>query len=164
MSTAATIHAERRIATPRNRIADATIVALPCNAIDEEEEEAPVTAGWFTRVLDKLQQLAQMSQGWDSYGAMPPERPMLLAAMELAESLAQIEWAEPSVVTATRSGGIQFEWGTHDTVYFELECISRDTAHYFFSDQRRAVEEEGAIHAGDLLDEVILYISRAHHG
>jgi hypothetical protein len=139
----------------------ATIVGSIDVPFEDEPPYAPeFPSGWYFRVLGELRRLAEMPKGWDSHGADPPELPMIWAASEIAHALAQFDWTEPSVVTATRSGGIQFEWGFHVDAYFELECVSRDTAHYFFSDSRLGIEDEGVVRAGDSLDQVISYISR----
>jgi hypothetical protein len=161
MTQAPTIMSQRRIAMPRNRFSNATIVERTGLRYSQEPIPAQVVAAkWFARFMEEIEQLCQLSRGWDSNGADPPEEPMIMAALEIAASLAMVEWTQPSVITATRSGGIQFEWGQHDKVYFELECISRDTAQYFFSDKALRIEREGTIHSGESLDDVISYILR----
>lgn len=153
-------------AAPRNRLADATIIErndyVPFDVIGSSNvvlTRLPL-AGWFKDVFGELEQLLQLPKGWDSNGAEPPEEPMTLAALEIATSLAQVEWTRPSVVTATRSGGIQFEWGSHDAAYFELECVDRNTAEYYFCDKRTGIEKEGTVRSGDSLADVVFFILR----
>jgi hypothetical protein len=157
MIDAPTISYKRRIATPRNRLSGAMIVDPFPVAV---EEHSTAHAHWFAKVVGEICRLVELRQGWDSNGADPPEPDMILAALELAESLAHFEWAEPSVVTATSSGGIQFEWGRHDASYLELETVSRDTAQYFFSNSGSRFEGEGTLRAGDSLDDLLSYVLR----
>jgi hypothetical protein len=115
---------------------------------------------WVSEAEHQVELLSQLPKGWDSDGADPPEAPAVLAAQALIHSLAQFEWAAPTAVTATRSGGIQFEWDTQLGPYFELECIDRDTAEYFFQDPERKEEVEGIVRSGKDIDTIASYVKR----
>jgi hypothetical protein len=156
MTQLATILPDRPITDSRNRIADVTI-GEQCELPFEYEStfRASPPAQWLERILDDLKCLAELQHGWDSNGADSPEEPMILAAVEIAVSLAAVEWTRPLVVTATRGGGVQFEWGSHDHAYLELECVDRNTAEYFFSDGRSGTEKEGTVRSGESLAEIV---------
>lgn len=166
MSGAATITAEP-VRLSEYRSAGATISEYDYQTIDfnfrrPQSSAAPI---WLAEVLEEIDELGQLPNGWDSYGADPPGAELVLAARSFIRDAVYSDGAlpRPSVVTATRSGGIQLEWGCHDGAYFELEYVSHDTAHYFFNDNRLGIEEEGVVRAGDSLDQMIRYISRAQY-
>ena len=123
-------------------------------------EDMPTRCNWFSEVENQIELLAELPQGWDSNGADSPSESAVFAARDVARSLAQLECPAPAAVTATRGGGIQFEWGAHGGAYLELECVERDTAEFFFSDPEHHEQVEGAVRSGDGLDEILSYISR----
>lgn len=161
MTRAPATVSERQFAFPRNRVADISIVARN-DASRTNEPFIPTEAqAWLLSFIEEIEQLIRLPRGWDSNGALPPDSNTALGALELIYSLAQLRWSQPTVTTATRSGGIQFEWGNHDSIYFELECVSRDTAEYFFSDKTRHIEKEGIVHSGESLGEIASLIRHA---
>jgi len=58
---------------------------------------------------EALDALVGLEQDWDSYGALPPSRPVLQHAWALASMLVEQGMPIPQVFP-TRNGGIQFEW------------------------------------------------------
>lgn len=105
------------------------------------------SAQWLFDALDEIDRLAKLPKGWDSYGAEAPLPNLVLSAREIVESIATsfTDISQPSVITATRSGGIQFEWGDHANVYFELEIVGRHRIAFLFVDSNRCIEKEGEI-------------------
>jgi len=155
------------VAPPKYRPEGATITEGEYRLIDPNYglSESRLNAGWMTGVLQEVDELAQLPAGWDSYGADPPEPNLVATARRLIELIADERLPAPAVVTATRMGGIQFEWGSHDGVYFEVECAAPDEVEYYFVDSRRGVEEEGRLpilHA-DSRQEIFDFIRCANH-
>lgn len=92
--------------------------------------------GWAGRAILKLNQLSQLPDNWDSYGAKSIERNSALMALSLIRAIHNPRTPEPSIVPLA-SGGIQFEWHTSQkdlevalspngqaSVYFEQIGIS----------------------------------------
>ena len=106
---------------------------------------------WLAEVLDEIDKLAQLPPGWDSNGAGPVEAEIVAAARRLIREIANpyVGIPRPTVLTATRSGGIQFEWGSHEDAYFELEILNRDNVQYFQCDPCSGTEKEGIVNIDD---------------
>lgn len=96
-------------------------------------------------VLDKLEELMQLKQGWDSYDGKP--MPFAVAAFVyfLWETLRTPETPIPSVVPGG-DGTIQLEWHTHELGDVELTV----TAPYEISAWR---EKDGVEESFDLTDD-----------
>ena len=115
--------------------------------------------------LCEIDRLAQLPAGWDSNGADRPDPEAVSASRTLLQRIVESDLGLscPAVVTASRGGGIQFEWGSHDSTYFELECLSADHVEYYFCDVANQIEKEGAIiiHGNDFPEEIADYILQA---
>lgn len=72
--------------------------------------EADPTGG-VSRAIVKLNQLSELKDNWDSYGAKPIERNAVLMALNLIRVIHNPQVPEPTIVPLA-SGGIQFEWHT----------------------------------------------------
>ena len=64
---------------------------------------------WQKAVLRKMVELMDLPSGWDSYGAMKPNREAAMFALEVLERLMHVDTPVPSIVPS-HSGGIQLEW------------------------------------------------------
>ncbi len=91
--------------------------------------ELPVFKKWHT----KLDALAQLQDGWDSYSAPSPSRKAIEVSQDYISMLAMLCW-EPTRVAASVVGGIGI---THLSgarkVY--IEFYNDGTAHALFSDR-----------------------------
>jgi len=67
--------------------------------------------GWVGRAIVKLNQLSELKDDWDSYGAKPIERNAVLMALHLIRVIHNPQIPEPTIVPLT-NGGTQFEWHT----------------------------------------------------
>ncbi len=126
-------------------------------------------SAWLDEIVDQIDRLARLPAGWDSYGADRPDAEIISASRRLIECIADPfrGLSRPTIVTATRRGGIQFEWGVHDGAYFELEIVSPTSVEYLFVDrpQRIEVEDSADIQIdSDLIDKVDRYIRNAAQG
>jgi hypothetical protein len=146
------------------RQAGATISENDYETIDYHLRRSRSQSKWLPELLREIDRLARLAAGWDSYGADPPSPDMILAARKLIEHLTEsyLGLPRPTVVTATRSGSIQFEWGSDHDRYFELECVSPETAEYLFSERGLRLEIEGSTQfKTEQIDKVIGFILRA---
>ena len=146
------------------RQAGATISEDDYETIDYNLRPSRSRSKWLPELLQEIDRLARLAAGWDSYGAGRPSPDIILAARNLIEHLADsyLGLPRPTVVTATRSGGIQFEWGSDHDRYFELECVGPETAEYLFSERGLGLEIEGSTQfKTDQIDRVIGFILRA---
>jgi len=68
-------------------------------------------AAWFRDAIDRLEDLASLAPGWDSYGAKSVAADMALAAVKFLAAVAAAAPSvhEPSIVPLS-DGGIQVEW------------------------------------------------------
>lgn len=64
---------------------------------------------WQKAVLSRMAGLMDLSPGWDSYGALKPNREAAMFALEMLERLMHVDTPVPSIVPS-HSGGIQLEW------------------------------------------------------
>ena len=68
-------------------------------------------AGWASRAISKLNELSELQDNWDSYGARPIESSSMLMALNLLKVIHNVRVPEPTIVPLA-TGGIQFEWHT----------------------------------------------------
>jgi hypothetical protein len=64
---------------------------------------------WQKAVVSQLVTLMGLQAGWDSYGALKPNRESAMFALEVLEKLMHVDTPIPSIVPS-HSGGIQLEW------------------------------------------------------
>lgn len=167
MSDAATITVEREPMS-KYRLVGATISENDCWSIDPNFRlsQARYEATWLANVLDEIDQLAKLPAGWDSNGAGAPDPKLVAAGRDLIGLIADPvkRLPAPTVVTTSRSGGIQFEWGVYDGVYCELECVTPDEIEFYFVDHRNLAEHEGRlpIHCHVLPERLADFIRRTN--
>jgi hypothetical protein len=120
-------------------------------------------SAWLIEVLDEIEQLAQLPAGWDSHGAASLNIEKISLAKMAIESLADRlrDLPRPRVVTASRSGGIQFEWGAHCGKYFELETVSPSDVEFLYIDPANGLELEKQVELDHYqINEIAGFISR----
>jgi len=117
----------------------------------------PRPSQWFRQVLPQLNRLLELAPNWDSYNADPVSRVVVDSAADLLQSLAKHFDLPAPVVSATRSGGVLFEWETA-TADFEIELVSPGAASYVFSDEAMGEEYEGALFPDSFDDGRILHL------
>jgi hypothetical protein len=99
-------------------------------------------------VHQRLNDLEQLGQNWDGYGA-PAIRGVLIAtAREIASRLAEHDVPRPHVVPLS-SGALQFEWRDQRNRVLELEIEGPETIHYLRWDPDAGIEDENYIHTAD---------------
>ena len=104
-----------------------------------------------------MREIADLPDGWDSYGAPSPDVRKLNAAWGLLRCLCEDTDLPRPYVNPTRNGGVQFEWEAGQR-YFELEVVAERAATYLYCDDVAHVEETGDIFETDPLEPVLAYI------
>ena len=94
-----------------------------------------VSAKVYTAICDKLDELAMLKRGWDSYDAEPIGRQFIYAARQVAAKFPDYT-PMPAVVPSAR-GSLQFEWHGNGRS-LELELDAPGVLHYL-----KAREDEG---------------------
>lgn len=84
-------------------------------------------------LTQRLRDLLQLEDGWDSYGGISPRRHLLEAGLRFVEPLLSVDIAPPHVVPTSR-GGIQFEWHVGGRE-LEIEVVGPDRFELFFEDE-----------------------------
>ena len=131
---------------PGTRMSGATVSENDYPPIDPDlrSTRGRFSSSWLPEIRDELDELTRLRAGWDSYDADPPVAGIVSAAKEFIEAVADPfrGLPRPSIVTATRNGGVQFEWGTHGGKYFELEFESPTRVEYLFVDPTESIVTE----------------------
>jgi len=118
-----------------------------------------VPCEWLDDVAQQFETIANLPEGWDTYGAPRPDIRILNSGWWLLLSLCRACAVPRPHVNPTRTGGIQFEW-EDEARYFEIEIIDETAAGYFYRDDDMALEEEGELSVGGRLGDVLEYIRR----
>lgn len=122
-----------------------------------------VLPSWFPEVIEQLQAIASLPDGWDSYGAPSPDIRKVNAAWSLLVSLSDDPDLPQPYVNPTRSGGVQFEWEVGPR-YFELDVVGERAATFLYSDSDERVEETGDVFEAESLFSVLDCIQRVGFG
>lgn len=128
-------------------------------AVGVLRSRAIVPCEWLDDVAEQFGAIANLPEGWDTYGASRPDVRILTSGWWLLLSLCRAGAVPRPHVNPTRTGGIQFEWeeGSRD---FEIEIIDENAAAYFYRDDAMALEEEGELSVGGRLGGLLEYIRR----
>jgi hypothetical protein len=98
---------------------------------------------WAAPVAQKLVMLPVLAPNWDSYGAQPIDREIVLAAMHLLAHTMPDNAPSPSVVPTSR-GGVAFEWHMRG-IDLEVEVVTQARFHVYFLDLRSDQEWEAEL-------------------
>jgi hypothetical protein len=105
-----------------------------------QERELPPS--WIDAAEDKLRELLELEDGWDTYGAPAIESDTVQAASILLRMLARAvrDLPMPSIVP-TAAGGVEIEWSTPaDDVVASLELVPGGTLVLYHDDGDQEVE------------------------
>lgn len=95
---------------------------------------------WSRRFLEKISELGDLDEDWDSYGARPIDVRCAMTAAEIVLNLMDSETPAPAIVP-TSGGGIQLEWHRAGAD-LEIEIHSATKLEVFFGDERTGEERE----------------------
>ena len=90
--------------------------------------------------IRRLQEIASLPQGWDSYGSRPPTGHAVRAAMEVLAEVGDSALPEPVNVAPVSGGGVQLEWEQNGRE-FELEILPDGRAEALVIEDGEAVLE-----------------------
>ncbi len=128
----------------------------------EARTPPPSTVGaltWLPTVTKQLRAIEQLTPGWDSNGADPPNPRILRAAHTLIVCLCEAGLIAKPHVNPTRNGGVQLEWES-PLRYFELDVDCEQSAAYFFQDEIEGAEVEGRVSVGERLEPILEFVRR----
>ncbi|MHB1034035.1 MAG: hypothetical protein ACYC35_11660 [Pirellulales bacterium] len=95
---------------------------------------------WFGDLLERITELGNLEENWDSYGARPIDPRCAVATADLLLSLLDATTPKPFIVPTTR-GGIQLEWHRAGAD-LEIRIESPARWNVYFEDQREGGEKE----------------------
>ncbi|WP_163098571.1 hypothetical protein GL267_002965 [Acidithiobacillus ferrianus] len=93
-------------------------------------EETP----WVRGAVKRLNELAELPSGWDSYKARVVSHAALKATFDLLSEVMRDDTPLPWIVPMA-DGHVQVEWHTHE-IDFEIEVVSSTVLHVFHEDHR----------------------------
>jgi len=79
-------------------------------------------AGWFQESCRRLQELAEIEQDWDSYGAAPPNQAAVSLAKNVLRQLGQAGFSPPCI-NASAEEGICMSF-RNGSLYADIECFN----------------------------------------
>jgi hypothetical protein len=84
--------------------------------------ESRLRSPW-DEVVEKLSTLFSLRDNWDGMGAVAPSGALVQSAVELIDTLRQLDFPPPSTAVATPAGTVLFGWH-NDPAYFEIEVVA----------------------------------------
>lgn len=114
------------------------------------------TPEWVENIRIKLNELLNLPDDWDSYGAKKVDVNSTIFVFELLTTLIERDVPEPSIVP-TVEGGIQLEWHIKD-INFEVEINPDRNTSYYFEDKRKEhelLEDEFVFYRSNLPESFI---------
>lgn len=111
--------------------------------LDSNTENLPV---WVVPTITALVKLLDLPPGWNSYGARPIRRSIVLAAADMLRRIMLQDTPTPEVVPTSR-GGLQLEWHIADT---DIEVVFDSPTHVQFYAEAAGQEVNGALPADNL--------------
>lgn len=99
--------------------------------------------GWFRPTIQALQDLLQLPENWNSYGARPIVPELAATALDLLLETAPAGMPPPIVVPTTR-GGVLFEWHLRG-IDLEIDVLTGDRLHVFYEDAKADRTWEGEL-------------------
>ena len=107
-----------------------------------------LTPPWWDEFLEKLRKIAELPQGWDSYGSNPIDPSCIQKAIEVLPKLVNENTPIPSVVPCS-DGAVQVEWHTRG-MDVEIEFTPDGRIEAFVKDLRTGEEWDADVN-GDIL-------------
>lgn len=113
---------------------------------------------WLRPTAQTVIELLDLPENWDSYGARPINREIVLFALQLLCETMPTDTPAPTVIPTNR-GGVQFEWHTRG-IDLEIEIQSPERIYVSYEDQQSGNEWEAEL-TSDLtrLSDALLELS-----
>lgn len=117
-----------------------------------------ISGHWTGQVLQQLQAIQSLPDGWDSHGSARPDPEIIRQAPQLLATLlsANDRLAKPHI-HPTPSGGVQLHWELHDR-YLEIDLLDAFNARFYFVDGEAKTEETGEFKIGGSLENIAKYL------
>lgn len=93
-------------------------------------------------VVEKIAELARLSENWDSYGSRPIQPAAIEKTIELLRELSKFDLPLPQIFPVP-GGGIQLEWQNAERE-LEIELLSDGSVEFLI------VDEEGEMREGQI--------------
>ncbi|MEX2151716.1 MAG: hypothetical protein WD825_00150 [Gemmatimonadaceae bacterium] len=93
----------------RRLLTDPIVAKLTLRSSEVRVEVHHPEPAWLYPVLDRLQHLSKLVEGWDSYGGQPPTDKSIFGALAVISQVLKYESAAPPIVPLSE-GGVQVEW------------------------------------------------------
>ena len=115
---------------------------------------------WFGPTQRSLQDVLQLPENWNSYGARPIDPELAASALKLLVKVAPAD-VPPPIVVPTTQGGILLEWHMRE-IDLEIETLEAASVHVFYEDDREGREWEGdlGIDEAEPIAEFLATLSR----
>ena len=116
-------------------------------------------AEWFESCVARLQEVAELGENWDSYGAGPVKNVAVHYAHRFLARLIHTQAIERPTITATPAGHVAFSW-SDDARSIDLEIDDRGQLMYFHERTASTDEENTDPSVTTNFDEVIGLLTR----
>lgn len=93
----------------RRLLTDPILARLALHSSEILVEVHQPEPAWLYPVLDRLQRLSKLTEGWDSYGGHAPTDKSLFTALAVIANVLQYESQAPLIFPLSE-GGVQLEW------------------------------------------------------
>jgi hypothetical protein len=136
------------VRTPRDSTAMSSLEVLPATP---SEGGARLKHRWITQVVDRIIELSERDDGWDSYGSRRLQVHIVAPLLELLATYSYAIQSEP-LISMTSEGGLLCAWRSSQA---ELELVfqpsERPTVCY--SDLRSGREWDISVHESVMLEK-----------
>lgn len=107
--------------------------------------DRPAVPRWLHSASARFQELMQLGQNWDTYGANPIRADAAIAGIQLLSQVMGESVPEPSFVPVP-SGGVQLEWhGVGRDVEVEVESFARARLFFVGQNNEQEIHSEGTV-------------------
>jgi hypothetical protein len=100
---------------------------------------AAASSSWLRRAQQKLKELSELTENWDSYGSRPIQQKASETAAELLTETANFGLPEPQIFPVP-GGGLQLEWESAKRE-LELEILPDGEIEYLIVDREGKMRE-----------------------
>jgi hypothetical protein len=140
--------------------------ASPLRAVEREMLRSTFNSHYIRRIqklenlIDETKGLSRLAKNWDSYGAMPPADPAIMAALKFLFTCVKADLL-PVRILPSAEGGIALRFVAGDKRAL-VEFLNSGSIEVMLYDEAGALspEIEEMAHAEDVADAVHAYLTR----
>lgn len=133
----------------RRLLTDPIVAKLTLRSGEVRVEADQPEPAWLYPVLDRLQHLSKLTEGWDSYGGHYPSDESIFTALVVMSHVLEYDSSAPAIVPLSE-GGVQVEWYGNGE---ELEIrvgVSGEISAFRFDERAGRGEEVEQVTLADL--------------